>query len=1721
MSHEFDVAVVGTAGRFPGADDVNEFRQNLLEGRESVTFFSPEELLAAGVDRRLIDDPRYVPAAPILSDPATFDAAFFGYSPREAQVMDPQHRLFLESCWHALEHAGYDSLRIDGRVSVFGGSAMNTYLLSSGLVPEFFDDYLPTLIGSDKDYLATRVAFKLDLTGPAITVQTACSSSLVAVHMATQSLVNEECDLALAGGVAVRVPHIAGHLYEAGNILSPDGHCRTFDAEAAGTVFGSGCGVVALKRFDDAVADNDTIQAVIRGSAVNNDGASKIGFTAPSLSAQSEVVAEALGSADVTADTITYVEAHGTGTKLGDPIEIAALTKAFRTDTDAIGYCGIGSVKTNIGHLDAAAGVASLIKVVGALSDGVIPASLHYGEPNPAIEFEKTPFEVVTEPTPWRPHDGLPRRAGISSLGIGGTNAHLIVEEHPRQQPAPRSERPPGRELIRLSARTPAALDRACAALATQLGRDDDAVGLADVAYTLAAGRRTFAHRAVVVADTPVTAGAYLSGSVQGRLLKADSGSVDRPVAFLFSGQGAQYPGMGHGLYRQGSVYREALDLCAEQLIDLIGVDLRPLLCQPGHPDDGRADDLAQTELTQPALFAFEYALARQWDQFGVRAEAMVGHSIGEYVAATMAGVFDLPDALRIVAARGQLMARAEPGSMLAVSLPESQVGELVSDDISLAAINGPEQCVLAGSRDAIAAVAEQLEQRQVHAQLLRTSHAFHSHLMDGAACEFRAVVEDVELSGPTVPFTSCVTGDWITAEQACDPGYWADHIRSTVRFSDCLSAVAGTDSVLVEIGPGRTLSTLARQHPSTRRAPTMASSRQAASDDDDEQVLLEAVGGVWAAGGAIAGPSLQGSGPYRRVPLPGYPFERTRHWFDRSSQALASAQPLTRRADTADWFSVRSWARMPPMIDRELTVPTAVIGGPGTLRRSLEHHLGANVTRLEDARHLVFLRALDVESGDVLEQRVDAVTAGPYRELHALGRQLGSRREDVVLTVVVDRAAVVVGTEPARAEQAMLVGLARTIDRELEGVAVRVLDIDQRDEGSDLLTAVLAPGGRSLSALRAGTRWVPSVVPVRLDGNAKPAITVGGVYLITGGLGGVGRAVADRLADRYGAKLVLIGRSATPDGESSIGEHGDVLTLAADVTDATSIETAVRAAVAHFGRLDGVIHAAGLIDERLIRELDVADSEAVMAPKTVGTLNLAAAVAPYQPDFIAVFSSINGQLAPAALSAYTSANLFLDAYAESPEGIEANVVSVAWPAWSIDAGMAANTTSSAARAEALARGVDADAGLEALQRALGSGLRAVSVSPVDLTLQIGELDDGSLRQVVTSQSVVADESGAEPAPLDATSTERVVADLWCSLLGLRSVGLDEDFFDLGGSSALAVRLFGRIERTCGVLLPIDLLAEAPTVAMLASEIEAHPDYAAPAGNPRSQRRPAHSLVRLRSGGGGPGLYLVHAEGGHLMAYQQLTKRWSDERPLFGLRSIAVDGSRPPDATVADMAARYVAEITEQQPSGPYHLAGWCLGGTIAIEMARLLRSQGDEVGLVCAIQSPNPNFPGTDTGALSIRRLASRVAYRTTLERHRLGPLDSKAKARFVLDKSRELRARWVDERLRRPTGPDHPHGISQQVILSAIRRANLAAFDTHTFESYEGDITVVRCEIQAPGVAPDPAQGWGDLVGGEIRTFEVPGYHVTMLFEPNVGDVADVLLSEIAHYEQLTSRD
>jgi phthiocerol/phenolphthiocerol synthesis type-I polyketide synthase E len=900
------IAIIGMAGRFPQAPNLQRFWENLCQGIESTSFFSDEELEQAGVSPELLRHPNYVKARGVLENADMFDAGFFGYSPREAELTDPQIRLFLECAWDALESAGWNPEKFSGMIGVYAGMSFSSYiwqLAGEDTDADSVSAFRILMGGAEKDHLATTISYRLNLRGPSLNIQTACSTSLVAVHAAARAVMTYECDMAIAGGSTVNVPQRSGYMYEPGGIASADGHCRSFDAEASGSVSGDGVGVVLVKRLEDAIAAGDTVYAVIKGSAINNDGRRKVGFTAPAVEGQAEVIALALAAAEAECESIGYIEAHGSATPMGDPIEIAALNQVYGQAGLKPASIAVGSVKSNLGHLNAAAGVAGLMKTILALRHGSIPASLNFRQPNPAIPFGRGPFRVNYTLSPW-PDSNKPRRAGVSSFGIGGTNVHMILEEAPETKPSDPAQ---PWQLITISARSREALERATDQLATHLLEHPEQ-NFADVAFTLQEGRKSFEHRRMTVCRDASAAASLLPSRTPSQVFTAVSASRRRPVAFLLPGLGDQYLDMGRGLYESEPEFARRVDECSELLQPLLGVDLRKTiypdprvrqqnevrteermnfrnLIQRAREDNSPAlQEIHRTLWAQPALFVIEYALAKLWMSWGIVPESMMGYSIGEYVAACLAGVISLEDSLRMLAVRAQKIEALAPGAMLAIATSEAEVSPLLTPEISMAGINGKSLCVVAGTPEAVDGLQQRLvREGELVCRRLLATHAFHSPLMAPVAEELTRLARSIRLSPPKIPYISNVTGKPIMDAEATDATYWARHLTQPVQFAAGLQHMCSqTAPVFLEVGPGQMLTSLAEQYLAGRgmaERVALASLPHASDAQPDRAFILSTLGNLWLAGIEPDWAAIHRDERRSRVLLPTYPFERQRYW--------------------------------------------------------------------------------------------------------------------------------------------------------------------------------------------------------------------------------------------------------------------------------------------------------------------------------------------------------------------------------------------------------------------------------------------------------------------------------------------------------------------------------------------------------------------------------------------------------------------------------------------------------------------------------------------------------------------------------------------------------------------------------------------------------------------------------------------------------------------------
>jgi len=1299
--NDSDIAIVGMAAHLPGARSIAEFWDNLVSGIESVETLDDATLLKNGETPANLQKPNYVRSAALLKDFETFDGEFFGFSPKESAIMDPQHRQFLETAWEALENAGHMPEHASEPIGVFAGCGMGSYFYFNICSnPGMVDDvgmFLLRHTGNDKDFMATRLSHILDLKGPSINVQTACSTSLVATHYACQALLSGECGMALAGGVTIEMPQGRGYLYKEGEVLSPDGHCHPFDHRAQGTVFGSGAGVVVLRRLADAVADGDMIYAVIKGSAVNNDGADKAGYLAPSVSGQADAIADAHAMAGVSADTIDYVECHGTGTYLGDPIEIAALTSAFRETTDATGYCHVGSVKSNIGHLDTAAGVAGLIKTSLALHNRQIPPTLGFEAPNPSIDFETSPFKVGDRLLPFESHAG-PRRAGVNSLGVGGTNAHVVLEEAPTRPASEEADFP--FHILSVSARSKAALDDNAARLADHL-RNDTSQPLADIAWTLKTGRRAFEKHRVIVAENHEEAARLLTENDPRRVFNHSPVGDAPELVFMFPGGGSQYARMAVDLYETEPVFADWMDQGLAILHAKSGLDYRPIWLAEGKSPRDAVAQLETPSVQLPLILIVEVALAELLKSWGVEPNCLIGHSMGENTAACLAGVMSFEDAIGLVLLRGQLFDTVPAGGMLSVSLSEAEIQPFLGDGVDIAGLNAPHLTVVSGSQAALDELAARLDRDEVSHQRIPINIAAHSAMLDPILDEFRGYLQSIQLNPPAVPIVSNRSGFFITPAEATDPDYWVGHLRNAVRFADGIATLSeNPERIYLEVGPGKALSSLVGMHGSVAAQAALGSLRHPDDPIADDKAFMEVLGRLDALGAPVDWPQIWGDARRNRVVLPSYAFQRQPYFITPGKPAADGAALPMKQPDPADWYWETHWkpvyadisfdvteelARAEPMrwlffldevglgqciAERLITAGYEVIcvragdafgrGPDGSYTLAPEQgftgfgQLFADLSGRDQApqRIVNFWPVTEEETfrpGSSFFNR--AIEQGYWTALFTAQALAAEAMEMPVHFQTVTTGAAAVGEEILTYPERRMMGPAlKVLSREFPGLTAGTLDIVLPGSGRrglfrrataagleglipPILEELLSQPTTRIAALRGARRYEQAERPAPLA--AIPAVAKkGGTVLITGGFGGMGQTLAEVLIEQRGMNVALLSRQQLPDE----AEWDRFLEVEGPFNPVARQITALRALRADGGR---VIAVTGDVCNPMDMQRVKSEVEAAFGPIT-GVVHTAG-VMDDAPLMAKTSADIDAVLAPKVLGTRILDDLFDD----------------------------------------------------------------------------------------------------------------------------------------------------------------------------------------------------------------------------------------------------------------------------------------------------------------------------------------------------------------------------------------------------------------------------------------------------------------------------------------------
>lgn len=1529
-----DIAVIGMSCRFPKAKTPEAFWQNLRNGINCITEFSKEDLKAVGIDPAVMNYPSYVNTGIVLEDVDLFDASFFGFSPRDAEIIDPQHRIFLECAWEALENAGYEPELYEGLIGVYGGVDRSTYVFNMFLNPEVLQSagIFTICLNNDKDCITTRVSYKLNLKGPSITIQTSCSTSMVAIIQACESLLSYQCDIALAGGSSITLPQKTGYFFEEGGVASPDGYCRAFDAEAKGTAIGSGAGIVVLKRLQEAINDGDHIEAVIRGFGISHNGSPqttdvKTANISPFINRQAEAIVNAHRMADIDTESIGYVEAHGTGNAVEDLIEVTELTRAFRESTTKKGFCGIGSVKTNIGHCNSAAGIAGVIKAILSLKHKMLIPGLHFTRPNPDIDFANSPFYVVDKLRDWDSAN-MPRRAGVSSFGIGGTNGHLILEEAPAANFSRVSRK---WHLLVMSARTPGALHTLHANLIDHFSTTSSNNSLANIAYTLQVGRRRFAHRKILFLDEDT---AKRKGLLEQEGISNNGKEDTTSIVFMFPGQGSQYVNMGLELYNQEVLFKEIVDYCCEKLMEPLGLDLRQVM----YTDDPSAGErLKQTSLAQPALFIIEFALAKLLMSWGIKPDAMIGHSVGELVAACISGVFVLDDALQLVAYRGKLMQSMAPGAMIVVHQTLKETVVLLDDTLSIGAVNTPASCVVSGPFDSIGSLEKRLDQSAIAHQRLNTSHAFHSAMMDDIVDPFMKRAETIDLKPPQIPFLSNVSGKWIDNDSARDPQYWGKQIRSAVQFSDCIMELLRSGArTYVEVGPGNSLCTLLYQHRSKLDGEIAFPSLPHPKDKQpDEKTLVKMLGQLWLAGAKVDWTKYHIHEKRQRVALPSYPFERERYWIDPSRKIGSENASSDRKSDINQWLYIPFWKLSPVeakdgehtfssngtdkngtrlngstdpanlngtghnatshgspwlVFGNESNICTSLIGALKQQDRKLYYVLQKNEF-IEIDEYTFGIDAAKNEHYSLLFQRLSAVGVSPRRIVHLwnltdnqssntahltdsftsllyLAQAIIKHNISYPLTlkIISNEVYKVLERDAIESKKSLLIGACKVIPQELVNVTCQSIDlsVDSLLDSSSLTTIeqVLDECSNDstdiIVAYRNGKRWTQSYKPVSMVAGVrhKTMFKKGGVYLITGGLGGIGLAFAKYIGKRYKCKLVLTGRSSFPGQEHwedwlsthaqedsvslKIRQFKQLQLLGAEFmivkADVANLEDMQQLAVEiqnRFGNLHGIIHSAGIAGGGIVAVKKEEQARKVMDPKVTGSLNLEAVFGDKDLDFFVLCSSLSAIVGGVGQIDYCAANNFLDAFAhQKNSNFGTRYISVNWDTWG-EVGMAVNTEVPEelkyGQQEALRNGIRNEEGVELFERILTGTYPQVLVSTGEILPRIERI---SAKQLVLEQADNLQQTKKATAlhvrpnmsvEFEAANTpiEVSLTDTWVELLGIEKIGINDNFLELGGHSLLAIQLSSRIRSTFNIEFSIQSFFESPTIKSVAAMINA------------------------------------------------------------------------------------------------------------------------------------------------------------------------------------------------------------------------------------------------------------------------------------------------------------
>ena len=1766
------IAVIGFAGRFPGADSVEQLWEMICEGREGLRDLSDEELIEKGVPAWKLKSKEYVKRGADIHAADEFDADLFGISHREAEITDPQGRVFMEVCHDALLHAGYPAEKHDGRIGLFGGAGIRSYSWRKVNYSDLSIDRLTEMVGNEKDFLTTRISYRLGLTGVSVPVQTACSSSLVAIHMARQSLLCGDSDITIAGGVSLNFPHGTGYMAAEGTMFTPNGRCRVFDQDADGTVFSPGAGAVVLKRLSDAQADGDFIHAVLMGSGVNNDGDRKIGFTAPSIQGQSGAIADALGDFD--AKDIRYVEAHGTATKLGDPIEMTGLQTVYDSDGKSP-ECLVGSIKSNLGHTDAAAGVTGFIKAMLVAKHGVVPPTVNHDKPTDAFDFSASRFRVNTE-LETLPNEGtdLPL-IGVSSFGVGGTNAHVILSPPPKTSSDPIEavkEIPQRPIVLPISAASKKSLGLQINDLENLI--EEQQPTSHDLAYSLCHTRPDLNWRApaLLIPDSDGTYQLHFQSESNWTKKKEH-----QATAFLFTGQGAQYPGMAKGLYQNETVFAETMDEICKVADPILGISLKDAIF------DGSAEKLGETWLTQPALFAVEVANAKLWLSRGIVPTALLGHSIGEYAAAVIGKVFTLEDATRAVIERGRLMWSMPRGKMAVFPLPADEVAEIIKDEpeLELATLNCPELNVIAGPEDVLTRVIEEQESLGVTGRLLHTSHAFHTKMMDEALAPFQAFIESLApRSAPEIPIYSNVTGEQLTAAEATSAEYWARHIRQPVRFEQCIrKALDESVTHFVEVGPGKTLSTFVRKSLTpTDSAVAVETIRHPKEEACDHQTFLSSFGKYWACGGVVDWTPTIGSHG-KKIELPRYPYDRKRFW--RPLDSETSSDVSIKNPDLGQWFYRPKWESLPAShtnhqgqerIGGELLVISAgnlsekfraAVGqefdgithikigeqfsplqnGKAVARTSFQQDFISIFAAMERSpSRIIITPTIGSSKRSGLNLVHFSRTAATESALHIV-QAAHSEWSGVGLdlTLVSSGSCEVIGSDLNNPADATLRGFARVIAVEFPQHNTRWVDTDQN---LDSLPWRFHDTGAPEFAVRNGKLWQANWAQEVLEPPATDPFQDGQTFVITGGTGGVGLETARRLGTQYKVNIVLCSRTELPDrnSEEAKSERNQnlfaaisemeaagsrVVVIKTDVSRTAMVASLKQSVSEMFGKVDGVFHAAGVLFDRPILLKERVTLNQVLLPKVEGSWILADAFS--DSDFLFLFSSISSATPPAGQCDYSAGNNFMDALANQSASKKTGVriISANWGSWR-EVGMAARHRDKPGAEfllEEYENGIDPEEGFECIKRMIASGESQLAVYSRDfVSLYQSHAASEPNGEDFEQLSLEDNDSGGEPP---ANDLEMQILGLFVRALKRRDIGVLDCFFELGGDSLMAVGLLTRIRREIGGTLPNSVLIRAPNVRALANEIEKQsgssssetkPGTSADAGvSSNGSTEPlANYVIPFATEGSGVPVFGIHGAGGSVLFYRKTAQELAGLHPFYAIEDPLVNN--PPESYLfenpTDKARMYLDEILKISTDGPLVLVGYSFGTKLSTEIGKLFKQKFPERSVIIV----NIDQPASLQGG---RNLGLRERIHSAWNHHQY---DTKPRRAFCvawrfydafawkLYKRRKFKRA---HRLMLKTGQMHENESIRNLQVEHQNNIMDAKYDA---QSVDAHMVLLKAADQGDKFEYATDLGWSDLVTS-LSIMSIPGDHISAVSEENQAFTASQIATAIK--QSLTQHD